>query len=253
MTSMLPAAEPAAPAAPVAPPVPELRGVLVTGTERRFALSFPGGDSAWVMVGGKFSGWKVTEFRAAEDALVIAKDGQEVQLKLSSSTIGEADVKATLADADDVLTKMKFDEMFEKLIAQQKKSMVEMTRTMTGNMKGVDADAAAAFQSKAMDLIFAEMKPEDMKADFAKIYSEVFTKAELKGLGDFYGTAAGQALTDKQPELQKKTMELMMPRMMAGMAKIGPLSAEFAKQQAAKKKAAAEAAAAPAAAPTPAQ
>jgi len=63
-------------------------------------------------------------------------------------------------------------------------------------------------------------------------------------LGDFYGTAAGQAMIDKQPEVQKKTMEVMMPRMMAGMAKVGPMAAEFGKAQAEKKKAAEAAAAA---------
>lgn len=221
------------------PGVPELRGVLATGKERRFALSVPGGDTAWVSVGGKFSGWSVKEYRPASDVLVLTKDGKETLLKLSASKIGESDEKATLADAEDVLSKMKFEEMFEKIIEQQKKSVVEMTRNMTGKVKDADADEVAAFQGKVMDVMFAEMNPEAMKADFAKVYSEVFTKAELKGLADFYGTAAGQAMIDKQPEVQKRTMEIMMPRMMAGMAKIGPMSAEFAKQQAAKRAAAA--------------
>ena len=233
MTSVLAVAEPV---------LPELRGMLTTGTERRFALSIPGGDTAWVGVGGKFAGWTLKEFRAAEDVVVLVKDGQETRLKLSSSKIGEADVKATLADAEAVMDKMKFEEMFAKLMEQQKKSVVEMMRSTTGKMKGVDAADLAAFQSKVMDTIFAELKPEEMKADIAQIYSEVFTKAELKGLGAFYDTAAGQAMIDKQPEIQKRMTELMMPRMMLGMAKIGPLSAEFAKQQAEKKKAAAAAA-----------
>lgn len=232
VTSTLSAAEPV---------LPELRGMLATGTERRFALSIPGGDTAWLPVGGKFAGWTLTEFRAAEDVIVLVKDGRETLLKLSSSKITEADVKATLADAEAVLSKMKFEEMFAKIIEQQKKSVAEMTREMTGNIKGADTTDVAAFQSKVMDTIFAEMKPEEMKADFAKIYSEVFTKAELKGLGDFYGTAAGQAMIDKQPDVQKRTMDVMMPRMMAGMAKVGPMSAEFAKQQADKKKTAATA------------
>lgn len=235
------------------PMVPELRGMLATGKERRFALSVPGGDTAWVSVGGKFAGWSVTEYRPAADVLVLVKDGRETLLKLSSSKIGESDEKATLADAEDVLAKMKFEEMFEKILEQQKKSVIEMTRNMTGRIKDANADEVAAFQAKVMDTMFAEMNPEAMKADFAKIYSEVFTKEELRGLSDFYGTAAGQAMVDKQPEVQKRTMEIMMPRMMAGMAKVGPMSAEFAKQQAAKKAAAAAAAApAPAATPAPA-
>jgi uncharacterized protein len=226
------------------PVVPELRGMLATGKDRRFALSIPGGDTAWVGIGGKFAGWTLKEFNAAEDVVVLVKDGQETRLKLSSSKIGEADVKATLADAEAVMDKMKFEEMFAKIMDQQKKSVVEMMRSTTGKMKGVDAADLAAFQTKVMDVMFTEMKPEEMKADVTQIYSEVFTKAELKGLGAFYDTAAGQAMIDKQPEIQKRMTELMMPRMMLGMAKIGPLSAEFAKQQAEKKKAATAAAAA---------
>lgn len=233
--AVLRAAEPAA---------PELRGMLATGKERRFALAIPGGDTAWVAVGGKFSGWTLAEYRAAEDVLVLTKDGRETLVKLSSSKIGEADEKATLADAEEILSKMKFEQMFEKIVEQQKKAVLDMTKNMTGRVRGADADEVAAFQAKMMDVVFAEMKPEAMKADFARIYSEVFTKAELKGLGDFYGTAAGQAMIDKQPEVQKKTMEVMMPRMMAGMSKIGPMAAEFGKAQAEKKKAAEAAAAA---------
>jgi len=45
-----------------------------------------------------------------------------------------------------------------------------------------------ALQTKIMDVIFAELKPESMRADFVKAYSEVFTKDELSGLADFYST-----------------------------------------------------------------
>jgi hypothetical protein len=222
------------------PPVrPELRGMLATGTDRRFALSIPGGETAWLSVGGKFAGWTLKEFRPAEDVLVLINGAEETRLKLSSSKIGESDLKATLADADAVLSKMKFEEMFAKIIEQQKKTVADMTkRSLATNSNGVDPTDAEAFQAKVLDTVFAEMKPEDMKADFAKLYSEVFTKAELQGLSDFYSTPAGQAMSEKSPEVQKRTMEIMMPRMMRGMAKIKPLSAEFAKQQAEKKAAA---------------
>ncbi|HTJ78077.1 MAG TPA: DUF2059 domain-containing protein [Rariglobus sp.] len=220
--------------------VPELRGMLATGADRRFALSVPGDNqTAWVAVGDNFAGWKLSAYRASEDTLVLNKDGKEVLLKLSASKIAVADTKATLADAEAVLNKMKFEDMFGKMLEQQKRSMVGMMKKMTGDMKGVNPEDFAAYQSKVMDTMYATMKPEEMKADFARIYSDVFTKEELQGLADFYGTPAGVAMIDKQPEVQQKTMEIMMPRMMAIMPKIQQLSAEFAKEQAAKKAAAA--------------
>ncbi len=244
---LLRAAEP-----PGTGPVPELRGLLASGGERRFALFMPSdGQTAWVGIGGSFAGWNLSAYRQAEDALVLVKDGREVLLKLSSSKIGVADEKATLADAEAVLGKMKFEEMIGKVLAQQKQMMLGMTKKMMGNPKGMDQAAYAAFQSKVSDAMFAAMKPEEMKADFTKIYSEVFTKSELQGLADFYGSTAGQALIDKQPEIQQKSMAVMMPRMMAAMPQIQQLSAEFTKEQAAKQATAAASATPAPAAPTP--
>lgn len=230
-------------AADTATALPELRGVLATGADRRFALSEPGGNStAWVSVGQSFAGWKLTAYRPEADALVLTRDGREVLLKLSASTIGKADgTKATLADAEAVLSKMKFEEMLGKILEQQKKTMVGMTQKMMGNSKGVDAKDIAAFQGKVMDTMFAELNPEAMRADMAKIYSETFTKNELQGLSDFYGTEAGRAMIDKQPELTQKMNDLMIPRMMAAMPKVQKLSMEFGQEQAAKKKVAAAA------------
>jgi uncharacterized protein len=223
--------------------LPELRGVLATGTERRFALSEPGGAStAWVTVGQQFAGWKLKAYRAADDVLVLTRDGQDVDLKLSAGTVGEVDAtKATLADAEALLGKMKFEEMLGKILEQQKQGMAAMTQKMTGGMKGVDPEEFAAFQAKVMDTMFAELNPEAMRGDMAKIYSEIFTKSELAGLSDFYGTEAGRAMIDKQPELTQKMNELMIPRIMAAMPKVQKLSMEFGREQAAKKKAAAAA------------
>ncbi|MEZ0216445.1 MAG: DUF2059 domain-containing protein [Rariglobus sp.] len=227
-------------------PLPELRGVLATGTERRFALSEPGGAStAWVTVGQQFAGWKLKAYRAADDVLVLTRDGRDFDLKLSSSTVGQVDAtKATVADAEALLSKMKFDEMLGKILEQQKQTMVSMTQKMTGSMKGVDTKDFAAFQSKMMDTMFSELNPEAMRGDMAKVYSEIFTKSELAGLSDFYGTEAGRAMIDKQPALTQKMNELMIPRIMAAMPKVQKLSMEFGQEQAAKKKAAAAAAAA---------
>ena len=234
-------------------PLHELRGVLATGTERRFALSEPGGEStAWVTVGQQFAGWKLKAYRPADDVLVLTRDGRDFDLKLSAGTVGQVDAtKATLADAEEMLGKMKFEEMLGKILEQQKQAMVGMTQKMTGNMKGVDAAEMAAFRSKMMDTMFSELSPEAMRGDMAKIYSETFTKSELKGLSDFYGTEAGRAMIDKQPELTQKMNELMIPRIMAAMPKVQKLAMEFSQDQAAKKKAAAAASAEPAPAPTP--
>jgi hypothetical protein len=57
-----------------------------------------------------------------------------------------------------------------------------------------------------------------LQDDIAGVYSQVFTKDELNGIADFYDTPSGQALLDKQPQIQQKMMQVMMPRMMQAMA-----------------------------------
>jgi len=249
------AAEPAPTPASDAPP--ELRGVLISGADQRFALTLPGGArTAWAGIGESFEGWKLASYNQADETLVVKKDGREVSIKLASSKVGAADNKATIADAEEVFRKMNFDEMLGKIMDQQKKSQLNMMRQMLARNPPKDGsqDDRMALQTKIMDVMFGELKPEAMRADIAKAYSDVFTKDELAGMADFYGTPAGQALTAKQPELQQKMMEIMQPRLMAGMQKAQQLQQEFAQQQQAKQQAQQEAAPAAApAAPAPGQ
>ena len=227
------------------------KAMLVMGQEKMFSLATDGGTSSqWVRVGGEFEGYTVLRYVEAESTLVLGRDGQEMKLRLATAKIGDAaPTKATLADAEDVLRKMNFEKMMSRIMDQQKQSVIAMTRQMGGRgMPGVSSDEMAGFQKKALDVIWAEMKPETMAADMAKVYSEVFTKDELRGLGEFYDTPIGQALTDKQPVVQQKMQEIMMPRMMAAMPKIQQMGKEFAQQMAEKRKAQA---AAEGAAPAP--
>ncbi len=54
----------------------------------------------------------------------------------------------------------------------------------------------------------------EMRTAMAQIYSEVFTKEDLNSMAAFYSTPGGQALVDKQPDVQQKMMGVMMPMVM---------------------------------------
>lgn len=235
---------------------PVLRGVLVTGSERLFSISIPGGEPAWVEVGKKFEGWTVAEYREASRTLVLKKDGVERVLTLADSVIGEAPAAgtlATLADAEALLTQMRFEEMMTKTIEQQKNATVKMMgQMMKGAGGGADSADFEAFQRKMMDVMFDSMDLPGMKTEMAQIYADIFTKEELRAQADFYATPGGKALLEKQPAMQEKLMAVMTPRMMSAMPKVQGLAMEFAKEQAAKRaaaKAATKAAEAPATAP----
>ena len=230
---------------------PVLRGMLVTGTEKLFSLSIPGTQSAWVEVGKTFEGWKVVGYREASNTLVLTRDGVELLLPLAQGVIGAgalAGTAASLEEAESLLTQMRFEDMMTKTIEQQKDATVNMLSQMlkdAGGKGGPDSADMAAFQRKAMDVMFDAMDLPGMKKDVAKIYAELFTKEELRAQADFYSTPGGKALLDKQPAMQQKMMEVIGPRMMASMPKVQALAMEFGEEQAAKR-AATKAAAKPA-------
>jgi hypothetical protein len=82
------------------------------------------------------------------------------------------------------------------------------------NLSDEDKVAISAMQSKMTDQTFNAITSPEMRGAMAKIYSEVFSKGELNNMAAFYGTSAGQALVDKQPEVQQKMMTVMMPMIM---------------------------------------
>jgi hypothetical protein len=244
---------------------PELRGVLMLGKTQRFALSTPGGaQTGWVSVGESFNDWVLVEFRQKDDVVVLRKGERTVEVSLAASTVQAGDNKATIEDAEEVMQKMNFEKMFAKIMEQQKANALKMSKQMVAQMQGqagqpeIDPEEFAAFQSRILDVVWTAMNPEQMQADMTAIYSEVFTKAELRGMADFYGTPAGIAMSEKSPEVQQRMSQLMMPRMATVMPQIQQLAREFGEQQkqkAAQRRAAAQAEAAPgqqAATPAPA-
>jgi hypothetical protein len=143
---------------------------------------------------------------------------------------------------------MRFEELIEKTLKAQQEAM---TKSM-GGMMGKDLPEAerarfSEFQKKMSEAMFSEMDLPGMRQDVAKVYSDTFSSAELKAQSDFYSTPAGQAMLDKQPEIQQRMTSLLMPRMMKAMPKVQALAQDFAKEEKARK----AAAAAPAATPAP--
>jgi len=235
----------------------QLKGVLNTGREKLFGLSTPSGDSsAWVPLGKAFQGYTLKSYDDAKSVLVFEREGKPYELTLATAKIATADAAsgtpATVADAAAVIDRMHFEEMMTKVMEQQKKAMTSsMSQQMAKQMGGkVDPKDFEAFQSKVMDVMQEAMNPAQMKKDVTEIYAQTFTKEQLVAMGDFYDTPAGQALNDKQPEVQQKLQAVIMPRIMAAMPKVQQLGMEFGKEQQAK--AAAAAAAAQPAPPAPA-
>lgn len=223
---------------------PLFNAVFTMGKDTRFILVSPSGQtSGWIKLGDRFEGYALKQFDPATSTLEVERDGVVTKLTL----VADAEVKAgapaemgahaTLADAEDLLQVMRFEELMEKMFAQQKQASTAMVRQMTAQMKMPDVDQAdlAAFQEKVMTEVLNAMNPAQMKKDVAQIYSELFTREELAAQSAFYSTPAGRAMLDKTPAVQARMQAVMMPRMQAVMPKIMQLGQEFQAQQQAKK------------------
>jgi uncharacterized protein len=218
-----------------------LRGVLDLGTIQSFSLSTEDGvSSSWVKVGQSFKGYKVVSFDTDSQALSLEKDGVAQTISLTSAqefANDEGTMEERLAEAKNIMALMDFEKMMNETMDAQMKAMSEMMRKQM-SMGGTVDEELVAFQTKAMAEMFDEMEWGPIKDGMSKAYAEVFTKDELSSISNFYATPAGQATIQKQPALQQKTMEIMMPSIMTASQSMQKKMMDFYKQRTTEKKAA---------------
>jgi hypothetical protein len=258
VTTIVAATEPAAAVAPR----PFFNAVITTGKDVRFVLiSAAGQTSGWIRLGDTFDGAVLKSFDPATSTLVIDENGKLEKLSLvanaavKDATAAANGTPATLADAENVLQAMRFEDMMGKVLEQQRKQMRGMAQQMSSQMNapGVNHEDLVAFQQKVMDEFMNAMNVSELKNDMAHIYTDVFTKEELEAQAAFYLTPAGQSMVTKTPEVQARMQAVLMPRIQATMPKVMQMGQQFQAEQQAKMKAAmpTTAPAAPAPAATP--
>ncbi len=237
--------------------LPLFNATLTMGKEHRFVLvDASGKTSGFLALGESFAGFRLKNYDVKEGALELEKDGTVSRVKLvaDAATVNApaAKLPATIADAEVVLNKMKFEEMMERAMQGQKKMLAAQFQKMSSQMAagGADATEVAAFQKKVTDEVFGVLDAKTLKTDVSKIYSEVFSKQELDQISAFYSTPLGEMLNNKQPEVQEKLGTIIQGRMMEVMPRVQKMGAEFAMQQKAKRAAAGGAAPMPAPVPS---
>lgn len=194
-----------------------LRGVLDLGKTQLFSLSTDDAvASKWIKVGQTFKDHKVVSFDPDSQILTLEHEDGTIELSLTAAQEGpgnEGDMESRLAEAKHILSLIDFEDMMDKTISAQMDAMAEMMTKQMQAQGGVD-EGLIAFQQKAMKEMFDEIDWEPIKEGMSQAYAEVFTQDELTSISAFYATPAGEATLTKQPELQQKTMKIMMPSIM---------------------------------------
>lgn len=218
---------------------PEFQGILTIRNEHRFSLVTPGGvHSRWLALGDSFEDWTLLEYRAADGVLMLARSGRQVVVPLRVGAVREGPAptatKATLAEANEVLGKMKFEAMWDRIVAEQRKAMAGMIHQQAAGefaRAGLSGEEIQTLVGRMADAMLNGMQSDSMRKDFARIYAEVYTKEEMDRIADFCDTPAGRAWVDKQPEVQQKMMAGLMPRLMQGMPAAQQIAKDYMRER----------------------
>jgi len=230
-----------------------LRGILDLGENRAFSLSdSEGKSSGWVKIGQSFNGYQLTEYDPEARVLVLQNEDERIELGMAAVTQGrnaDGTPEERLAEAERMMNLMNFEQMINDTLDAQMDAMSSMMTQQLEKMGQNDEDFIQ-FQQKIMREMFADIDWKPIQTGMTEAYAEVFTKEELEGMSNFYTTPAGKATITKMPEIQQKSMQVMMPAIMEASQSMQAKMIEYIKnKQPAAEPAAEPAAAAPAAEP----
>lgn len=214
------------------------RAILDMGDERSFSLSAPSGEnSRWVTPGGAYAGWTVGEYDPETKTLTLDQDGQVLLLRLATAAdMGDSnDTDAARAEAEKIFQQLNFEKMMREMMEKQKEAMLKMQREMMERSGQPVDERLLEIQASSFDEMNRLIDWNAMSEDMVNIYAETFTAGQLKGINDFYATPSGQAMIDKTPEVQQRTMEVIMPRIMEVMPAIQAKTTQLMKEYQAEK------------------
>ncbi len=118
----------------------------------------------------------------------------------------------------------------KKMMDQFKFQMQQMQFQM---MEQVDISEkykgkAIEFQSKIQEMIFNELSWDKMKSEYVKLFTDVYTIDELRGIAQFYKSPIGQSLIKKQPIIFQKSMMISQSKMQNLIPKLKKMTEGFA-------------------------
>ena len=195
-----------------------LRGILKLGDSQAFSISDSTGmESKWLKLEQNFRDYTLRSFDEETEVLTVEADDETFELSLAAAT-EEAGTNGTaeerLAEAKRMMDLMQFDKMMEDTMDGQMEGMADMMRQQMSQMGQPSDEDFVQFYSDAMTRMFDRIDWEPIKAGMTEAYAEIFTKSELEGMSNFYTTPAGRASLTKMPEIQQKSMQVMMPAIM---------------------------------------
>lgn len=136
---------------------------------------------------------------------------------------------ARQALAEELLVAMDMPGSIEKSFAMMKQMLPAQIERMSQASGTAKTSANVSEQTdKMIDVMAEALSWDKIKDDYVAMYAETFTAEELKDLIAFYKSPAGQAFSQKQPELTRRGAEMTQKLMLQIMPKIQAMTREMA-------------------------
>lgn len=116
--------------------------------------------------------------------------------------------------AEELIRIMKLEESMVGSL-DRVKAMAESQTNLLAERMGLDLsdpETAEVVRMRVLELVLSEYRWSSLRPQFTKIYTDLFTAEELRGLIVFYRSPLGQSLLEKQGELVRRSTEVSQQR-----------------------------------------
>jgi len=127
--------------------------------------------------------------------------------------------------AEEIMKLTNMQKMMDQTKVQIQQMQIRVMQQLEVSEK--DKKGAAEFQNKINEMIFNELTWDNIKSEYIKLFVDVYTIDELKGLVQFYKTPAGQGLIKKQPIIMQKSMMISQGKIQKLIPKLKKMTDEF--------------------------
>jgi len=108
------------------------------------------------------------------------------------------------------------------------REMLEVSRTRENFIRGMELGMEAGglleltdeLRQVLRDFMDEHFRYEDMEPDFIRVYADLFTEEEIRGLTAFYRSPAGARFVELTPELTSQVQQITMQRMTDAMPEL---------------------------------
>ena len=127
--------------------------------------------------------------------------------------------------AEEIMKLTNMQKMMDQTKAQIQQMQIRVMQQLEVSEK--DKKEAAEFQNKINVMIFNELNWDNIKSEYIKLFVDVYTIDELKGLVQFYKSPAGQSLIKKQPIIMQKSMMISQSKIQKLIPKLKKMTDAF--------------------------